>query len=45
MRSRSLLIIELGFLNCDTIPKIIIGNGVEVINYFEIKLIIVLALY
>jgi hypothetical protein len=45
MGSRFLLIVELGFLNYDTILKIIIGTRVKVIKYFEIKFIIVLAFY
>jgi hypothetical protein len=45
MRSTFLFILELGFLNCDIIYKMIIGNGVGVINYFEVRLIIFLTFY
>jgi hypothetical protein len=45
MESKSFLIVELGFLNCDAILKVTIGNRVEIINDLEIEVIMDLTLY
>ena len=37
--------LELGFPSCDIILKVIIGNKVEIINHFDITIIMDLTLY
>jgi hypothetical protein len=45
MRPRFLFILELGFLSCDIIIKMIIGSRVETITNLEIEVIIDLTVH